>query len=232
MDFEQILALKNVDAFYDHTEILHGISLNVEKGGNCGLVGRIGAGKTTTLKSILGLLRTSGSIMFKGKEITKLPTFKIINMGIGYVPEGRKLYGELTVNENLEIAREGSSSEEELSKIYDLFPELSDKKSNKAKFLSGGERQMLAVARGLAGIPELLLMDEPYEGLAVPVIRRLNEAFQEMKKSGVTLLVAEASLKNLELLADRILVIDRGRIIFSGEVEEVKQFISSHNLIL
>ena len=230
---EKILALERVKAFYSHTEILHGINLSLRKGESCCLAGRIGAGKTTTLKGILGLLQTSGSIKFKGKEITMMPTFRIARMGIGYVPEGRKLYGELTVNENLEMAmaREGSGKEE-LLKAYDLFPELKDKKSNKAKLLSGGERQMLSIARALVGKPELLFMDEPYEGLAVSIIRRLNQSFQEIRKGGLTIFVTWASLKGLESIADRVYIIDRGGIIFNGGIQEARRFTFVNNLIL
>lgn len=230
---EEILGLEEVKAFYNHTEILRGITLSVMRGESVGLMGRIGAGKTTTLKSILGLLRTSGSIKFKGKEITRIPTFRIANMGIGYVPEGRKLYGELNVNENLEIAMAGAHSDKEvLSIAYDLFPELKDKKFNKAKLLSGGERQMLSIARAFVGKPELLLMDEPYEGLAVPIIRRLNQSFHEIRKGGLTIFVTWASIKGLESIADRIYIIDRGRIIFNGGVQEGRSFASINNLIL
>ena len=230
---EKILALERVKAFYSHTEILHGINLSLRKGESCCLAGRIGAGKTTTLKGILGLLQTSGSIKFKGKEITMMPTFRIARMGIGYVPEGRRLYGELTVNENLEMAmaREGSGKEE-LLKAYDLFPELKDKKSNKAKLLSGGERQMLSIARALVGQPELLFMDEPYEGLAVPLIRRLNQSFQEIRKGGLTIFVTWPSLKGLESIADRVYIIDRGGIIFNGGIQEARRFTFVNNLIL
>jgi branched-chain amino acid transport system ATP-binding protein len=233
MDSEQILTLERVKAFYNHTEILHGINLMLMKGESCCLAGRIGAGKTTTLKAILGLLQTSGSIRFRGKEIRTMATFRIANMGIGYVPEGRKLYGELTVNENLEMAMApGRSSKDAVIKAYDFFPELKDKKSKKAKVLSGGERQMLSIARALIGKPQLLFMDEPYEGLAVPIIRRLNQAFQEIRKRGLTIFVTWASLKGLESIADRVYIIDRGEIIFNGAVEEARNFTLANNLIL
>ena len=222
--------LEEVEAFYGHTKILLGITLNVREGETCGLAGRIGAGKTTTFKSILGLLRSLGSIKFDGKEILKIPTFKIANMGIGYVPEGRRLYGELTVNENLEVARKGI--EKGFSKIYDLFPELKGKKSNKVKTLSGGERQMVAIARALAGAPKLLLIEEPFEGLATPVVRRLNQTFQEMKREGITSFISESNIKHLESIVDRVHIIDRGRIIFSGDIKQTQEFISSKNLIL
>ena len=233
MDFEHILTLEGVKAFYNHTEILHGINLTLMKGESCCLAGRIGAGKTTTLKAILGLLQTSGSIRFKGKEISSMATFRIANMGIGYVPEGRKLYGELTVNENLQMAMlPDRSSKDSLIQAYDFFPELRSKKSNKAKVLSGGERQMLSIARALIGKPELLFMDEPYEGLAVPVIRRLNQAFQKIRKEGLTIFATWASLKNLESLVDRVYIIDRGEIIFNGAVQEARSFTLVNNLIL
>jgi branched-chain amino acid transport system ATP-binding protein len=230
MALEGILTLEEVEAFYGHNKILLGITLNVREKEICGLAGRIGAGKTTTFKSILGLLRSFGSIKFDQKDILKMPTFKIVHMGIGYVPEGRRLYGELTVNENLEVARKGV--DKGFSKIYDLFPELKDKKSNKAKTLSGGERQMLAIARALAGTPKLLLIEEPFEGLAVPVMRRLNQAFQEMKREGITSFIAESNIKHLESIVDRVHIIDRGRIIFSGDIKQTKEFMSSKNLIL
>lgn len=231
MASEDILVLEKVEAFYGHTEILYGVTLNVKRGETCGLVGRIGAGKTTVFKSILGLLRSSGSIKFCGKEIVNALTHKIINMGIGYVPEGRKLYGELTLNENLEMARKGSINRN-FSEIYDLFPELKDKKSLKVKLLSGGERQMVAIARALAGSPDLLLIEEPYEGLAVPVVRRLNQAFQAMKEKGTTFFVAESNLKHLELVADRVHIIDRGKTVFTGDLSKCSEFASINNLII
>jgi len=231
MAFEDILVLEKVEAFYGHTEILYGVTLNVKRGETCGLVGRIGAGKTTTFKSILGLLRSSGSIKFCGKEIVNAMTHKIIRMGIGYIPEGRKLYGELTLNENLEMARKGSINRN-FSEVYDLFPELKDKKLVKVKLLSGGERQMVAIARALAGSPDLLLIEEPYEGLAVPVVKRLNQAFQAMKEKGKTFFIAESNLKHLELIADRVHVIDRGRIVFTGNLSQCSVFASINNLII
>lgn len=216
------LTLKDVNAFYGKTQILRNVSMNVEEGKIVCLIGRIGAGKTTCFRAIMGLIPHTGNIEFLGKNLNKKQTYEIARMGIGYVPEGRRLYSELTVEENLKVGMKCSS--DQLESIYKLFPRLKERRGFKAKFISGGEKQMLVIARVLMHSPKLLLIDEPFEGLALPVRNKLVEVFQKMKEEGLTVLIAEANLLNVKPIADEIYVIHRGEIIFHGNFKEVEEF--------
>lgn len=223
MDSESILNLENLSVFYGTSEVVKNVSMSLEEGSFMFLVGRIGSGKTTLFKGILQLLRTSGNIKFKGKEISEKVTREIVNMGIGYVPEDREIFGELTVKENLMVPKAGS--EETFSNIYDLFPNLEERKNIKAKLLSGGEQQMLSIARTLLKDPDLLLLDEPYEGLAGKIKKKLNQAIKGMKEQKeITVLIAESTFEG-RLVKDRtVLFFDRGKIIAEGSKEKIKEY--------
>ena len=216
------LTLKDVNAYYGKTQILRNVSMNVKEGEIVCLVGRIGAGKTTCFRAIMGLIPRTGYIDFLGKNLVGKQPYEIARMGIGYAPEGRRLYSELTVEENLKVGTKRSDDKLEL--IYELFPRLKERRNFKAKFLSGGEKQMLVIAQALIHDPKLLLVDEPFEGLALPVRNKLVEAFQKMKKEKLTVLVAEANLLNVKPIADEIYVIHRGEIVFHGGFKEVEEF--------
>ena len=224
------LTLKDVNAYYGKSQILHKISVKAEEGKVTCLLGRIGAGKTTCLRAIMGMIPSSGNIEFKGENLRKKQTYEIARMGLGYVPEDRGLYSELTVEENLKVGTKGSI-EKEMESVYELFPRLKERKNLKAKSLSGGEQQMLAIARALMHRPKLLLVDEAFEGLALPVRKKLIEAFKKMKEKKITFFMVEADLSNVKPITDEIYLIDRGEIIFHGNVQEVEDFINARSLL-
>jgi len=230
MDGSGYLTLKNVNGYYGKTQILHEISMEIEEGGITCLVGRIGAGKTTCFRAIMGMIPSSGNIEFKKENIGGKQTYEIARMGLGYVPEDRGLYHELTVEDNLKVGTKGSI-EEEMKSVYELFPQLKERRNLKSKSLSGGEQQMLSIARMLMHRPKLLMIDEAFEGLALPVRKKLAAAFQEMKAEKITIFMAEADLSNVKPVADKIYLIDRGKIIFHGDVQEVERFINARSLL-
>lgn len=220
-----VLELRDVSAVLGSVRVLRDISLKVGKGEVVALLGRNGAGKTTTMRTILGLVQpTGGSITFNGKEITKLPTQKIVNLGIGYAPEDRRIYPEHTVEENIKIALWMSGlGSEVLETIFYLFPELKALMGRRGRYLSGGEQKMLAVARALPLARHLLLVDEPLEGLSPALVRKFTEKIRAIRDSqGISILVAEANAYNAMRVADRIYVIERGEVLFEGEPETLK----------
>ncbi|MBW1932499.1 MAG: ABC transporter ATP-binding protein [Deltaproteobacteria bacterium] len=221
-----LLEIKEIHSFYGLAHILFGINLRVEKGEIVCLLGRNGAGKSTTLKSVIGLVvPRSGSIQFKGREIRgKLP-HQIARMGIGYVPEDRRIYADLTVRENLEVpkSRRNAAVQWTVEKVYSLFPILQKLDKRRAGYLSGGEQQLLAIARALIGNPELLLLDEPTEGLAPILVRTLEELIIALKHEGISILVAEQNVNSAFRIADKAYVISKGKIVFNGSIDELKQ---------
>jgi len=201
--------------------VLFDVSLCVHEGEVAFLLGRNGAGKSTTLKSIAGLLPPrQGRIRHRGQDITGLAPHLISRLGIGYVPDERRIFPDLTVLENLEIAARPTGPWT-LERVFDLFPVLREKRHHRGGHLSGGEQKMLAIARALVSNPDLLLLDEPMEGLAPILVRALEERIQELKKTGLTVLLAEQNVQAALRLADRGYVIDDGRIRFEGTVEEL-----------
>lgn len=221
-----ILEVKNINTFYGTNHILFDLSLAVVKGEGVCLLGRNGAGKTTTLRSILGLTPpNSGSIIFHGQDITRKPPYEISKLGIGWVPEDRKIFPDLTTRENLMLAaRSRDNGIWNLDTIYNLFPKLKELDTRKGGHLSGGEQQMLTVARTLMTNPEVLLLDEPGEGLAPLVVAALRDQLIEVKKRGVAMLICE-HLVGLGLrISDRVYVIDKGVIQYQGTIDEL-----SHN---
>jgi len=220
-----MLEVEGIHTFYGLSHILFGVSLRVEAGEVVCLLGRNGAGKTTTLKSIMGLTPPKqGSIKFKGEEITGKEPYLLARKGIGYVPDERRIFADLTVGENLEIAARKARGSEGWSKerVYELFPALKEIESRKGGCLSGGEQKMLAIARALMGNPEFLLLDEPTEGLAPMLVRALEERISKLREAGLTVLLAEQNVRSALNLSDRGYIIDNGQIRYQGSIEALR----------
>ncbi|MFQ5878894.1 MAG: ABC transporter ATP-binding protein [Dehalococcoidia bacterium] len=222
-----MLVLDEIHTFYGLSHVLFGVSLSVQEGEVVALLGRNGAGKTTTLRSIIGLTPPrSGSIRFKGEEIQGKPPYAIARQGIAFVPEDRRIFPDLTVRENLQVARrssQGNANWWTLEGVYELFPTLKKLDDHKGGHLSGGEQQMLTIARALMGNPRLLLLDEPSEGLAPLVAQRLAEQVRKLKEEGMTILLAEQNMRFALGLGDRAYVIDKGQVRFGGSAEELEK---------
>jgi len=221
-----MLEVKDIHTYYEKSHILFGISIEVQKGKIVGLLGRNGAGKSTTLKSIIGIVPPkAGSIRFKGEEITKLPPYKICHKGIGYVPEDRRVFSDLTVYENLEIMglwKQKQKPNWTIARLFDIFPRLAVLKNNRGMELSGGEQQMLTIARTLRTEPSLLLLDEPAEGLAPLIVQELAFLIRKISQE-VTILIAEQNLPFVLSLIHSGYIIDEGRIVYHASVEEFKE---------
>jgi branched-chain amino acid transport system ATP-binding protein len=219
-----IIEIKGVHTYYGTSHILFGVSMEVQEGETVCLLGRNGAGKTTTLRSIIGLTPSrSGSIKFKGEEITGKAPYVISRQGIGFVPEDRRIFPSLTVREQLEVARKAGVGNWTVEKVYELFPQLKKLEKHMGNQLSGGEQQMLTIARTLMGNPELLLLDEPSEGLAPLVVDDLMEQIRKLKREKIALLLSEMGLGFAVELSDRAYVIDKGQIQWSGTCSELQK---------
>ncbi len=221
-----MLEVEGVHTYYGLSHILFDVSLRVEPGEVVCLLGRNGAGKTTTLKSIMGVTPPRrGRIRLKGEDLTGRPPHVLARRGIGYVPDDRRIFADLTVGENLEIAAKDSGGRVcwDQAKVFELFPVLKEKESHKGGHLSGGEQKMLAIARALMGNPALLLLDEPMEGLAPLLVRVLEEHILALKATGLTVLLAEQNVHAALRLSDRGYVIDDGRIQYQGTVGDLKE---------
>ena len=222
-----MLEVEGLHAFYGQSHVLFDVSLRVGAGEVVCLLGRNGAGKTTTLKSIIGVVPPRrGRIVFKEKDVAGRPPHVLARAGLGYVPDDRRIFADLTVAENLEIGMKGGQNglgAWDLARVFDLFPVLREKASHKGGHLSGGEQKMLAIARALVGNPDLLLLDEPMEGLAPLLVRALEDKILELKTAGLTVLLAEQNIHAALRLADRGYVIDDGRIRYEGTVENLQQ---------
>jgi branched-chain amino acid transport system ATP-binding protein len=222
-----LLEVNDIVTLYGKSLILQGVSLTVNDGEIVALLGRNGAGKTTTLRSIMGLTPPrAGSIKFKGAEITRKQPFEIARLGIGYSPDDRRIFPDLTTEENLLIASKASRNKRNgwtAQRLYELFPALERVRSSKGESLSGGEQKMLAIGRALMGGPELLLLDEPSEGLAPLVVRALAEAIVEIGKSGVTILVADQNIRFCRRMADRGYILEKGAIRHQDEMDKIWQ---------
>jgi branched-chain amino acid transport system ATP-binding protein len=215
-----VLALEQLVAGYGPIRVVHNVSLSVGKGEVVALLGRNGAGKTTTLKAALGMVRVfAGRVLYRSRDVTRLATHRRAMLGIGYVPEDRRIFPELTVHENLEVAiKRGSKNGHgwTIEHIYQLMPWLKEIQRRRGGFLSGGEQQMLAIARTMMGNPEALLLDEPTEGLAPHFVRLVSDLVQEMKSSGMAVLLAEQNLRFITPLADRVYVLESGELRLEG----------------
>ena len=218
-----LLAVEKIYTAYGLSQVLFGISLHIEPGEVVALLGRNGVGKTTTLRSIMGLTKPqSGSIKWRGSEIIGMPPYQIAQMGIGFVPEDRRIFSDLTVWENLDVAikaSETNKTEWTLDRVFEFFPALKDLRNRRGGYLSGGEQQMLTIARTLMGNPQLLLLDEPSEGLAPVVVQQMAEHVKELRNEGMTILLSEQNTEFSLMLTDRVCILEKGEVRFEGSVE-------------
>ena len=221
-----MLEVKDLEVYYGVIQAIKGISFHVEEGEVIALIGANGAGKTTTLQTITGMLNAqAGSIQFEGTELTKIPGHKIVSMGMAHVPEGRRVFAQLSVLENLKLGaytrKDKTEIEESLKRVYKSFPRLEERKNQLAGTLSGGEQQMLAMGRALMSKPKIILMDEPSMGLSPLFVGEVFKIIQEIKKSGTTVLLVEQNAKKALEVADRAYVLETGKIVLSGDAKDL-----------
>lgn len=219
-----LLEVKNLHAYYDKSHIIHGISLKIEGGEVVGILGRNGVGKTTLLRSILGLFppKKNGTILFENVNISKLPTNKIVGMGIGYIPQGRHIFPKLTVMENLStpIVR-GKMDKSNLEMVFDYFPALKSKLKQLGGTLSGGQQQMLAIGRAIISKPKLIIIDEPTEGLQPSMVNIVRKSIKNLSGMGITIIIADQNLENALELCKRIYVLEKGKIKYEERHENL-----------
>jgi len=223
-----MLEVSNLDVFYGKSRALRDVSLKVEEKEIVALVGANGAGKTTLLNTVSGLLRpASGSIEFLGKRIDRLAPYKIMNLGICQIPEGRKLFSDMTVGDNLEMGAYSSAAwkrrKETLERVYQVFPVLKERQRQSAKKLSGGERQMVAIGRGLMSNPRLCMFDEPSYGLAPKLFSEVLEVIKRLREQGITIFLVEQNVRQTLETADRAYVLENGRIVLEGKGKDLLQ---------
>jgi branched-chain amino acid transport system ATP-binding protein len=215
-----MLEVHDIHTYYGDSHVLQGISLAVAEGKCVALMGRNGVGKTTTLKSVLGYVAPRrGRVVYRGRDIARLPVYEVVKLGIGYVPEDRGIFPSLTVDEHLAMAysaARGRPRRRSPDDIYALFPRLAERKTNYGNQTSGGEQQMLAIGRALVAWPELLILDEPSEGLAPVIIEQLEEKLHEIKRMGTTILLVEQNYELATSLADDVYVLSQGKVQFTG----------------
>ena len=218
-----LLAVGALHTFYGKSHVLRDVSFTVPAGQITVLLGRNGAGKTTTLRSIMGLTPPrAGAVRFKDREITGEPPHRVFRLGVGYVPEGRQIFPHLDVGENLRLAtrRDGENTRWTLDRIFEYFPILRERWRQRGRSLSGGEQQMLAIARALAGNPELVMLDEPSQGLAPRLVRDLEALLVRLKGEGVTILLVEQNARMALMVSDQVLVLSKGTVVFAGPTAE------------
>jgi len=219
-----VLEVRDIHSYYGKSHILHGVSLDLKKGELVCLLGRNGVGKSTTLKSIMGVVSPKqGSIRFNNQELVGKAPYEIARIGVGYVPEDRRIFRSLTVHENLLMGikggKKGANGEGgwTIERAYRLFPKLAERRNNKGGHLSGGEQQMLTVVRTLMGNPQVILVDEPTEGLAPLIVKDVLDMLSTVRKSGVTVLMVEQNFKAAVKLADRVYIMSKGQMVFEGD---------------
>lgn len=225
-----LLEVHDLNTYYGMSHVLQGISLTVDKGEIIALLGRNGMGKSTTLKSIMGLVRPkTGSVTFEGRNITGNPPYKVARVGIGYVPEERRIFPNLSVLDNLDIGIKGGKISDlnnpnvwTVDRIFQHFPMLKKRAQQKGRFLSGGEQQMLTIGRSLMGNPAILLVDEPTEGLAPLLVKEVRDILEGINKAGVSILLVEHNIKVAMSLANRVYLMGKAHIGFAGTVEELE----------
>jgi branched-chain amino acid transport system ATP-binding protein len=219
-----LLRVSDLHARYGKSHVLHGVTLEVDRGEIVCLLGRNGVGKSTTLKSIMGLVRPSaGEVTFDGGSVAGLPPYRTARRGLGYVPEERRIFPTITVKENLlmGVRRATAGGGWTLERVYDFFPRLRERERQRAGTLSGGEQQMLTIARTLMGNPRLLLVDEPTEGLAPMIVEQVEQILTEVHRSGTPILLVEQSIETALALAQRVYVMSKGQIVFRGRAREL-----------
>jgi branched-chain amino acid transport system ATP-binding protein len=218
-----MLEVDSIHTYYGESHILQGVSLRVDAGELVALLGRNGAGKTTTMNSIIGFNRPrSGKVMLKGRDVTGKPPYAIAGVGVGLVPQGRRIFAPLTVRENLVFA-ERRNGPWTLARVYELFPRLLERQHVRGNALSGGEQQMLAIGRALLMNPMLLLMDEPSEGLAPLIVRDIGRIIGELKQSGMAILLAEQNLAMALSVADRCYVLNKGQVVVDAPADSLRK---------
>jgi len=224
------LEVKDMNTFYGESHVLQDMSISVDEGELIALLGRNGMGKSTTLKSIMGLVKPrSGTVTFNGREITGYPPYKAAKAGLGYVAEERRIFPNLTVTDNLAIGIKGGKIKNPedpdvwtFDRIFDHFPKLKERANQKGSLLSGGEQQMLSIGRSLMGNPRLIMVDEPTEGLAPILVKEVRDMLENINKTGVSILFVEHNLKVAMSLADRIYLMGKAQLAFTGTVEELE----------
>ncbi len=219
-----MLEVKDLQVFYGMIQAIKGISFEVNEGETVALIGANGAGKTTTLHTITGLLSPKkGSVVFEGKEITKVPAHKIVSLGMAHVPEGRRVFAQLSVYQNLKMGaytrKDNAEIDEMLETVYKRFPRLKERQNQMAGTLSGGEQQMLAMGRALMSKPKIVLLDEPSMGLSPILVNEIFDIIQSLNKAGTTVLLVEQNAKKALSIADRAYVLETGRIVQSGDAQ-------------
>jgi len=218
-----MLEVADLHAYYGKSHILHGVSLNVGKGEIVSLLGRNGVGRSTTIKAVMGQVSANGSVRFKGQEILGRKTFEIAHLGLGYVPENRDIFPTLTVEQNLILGMKGNKPGKwSVEEMYKLFPRLRERRHTAAGVMSGGEQQMLTLCRTLMGDPELIMIDEPTEGLAPKIVELVGEYLKELKNRGISVLLVEQKLSIALDISDRLYVMGHGQIVFEGSTAALK----------
>ncbi|MBW6401235.1 ABC transporter ATP-binding protein [Roseomonas sp. HJA6] len=219
---ERVLEVSGLSAGYGPAEVLFGVALHLDRGEVAALMGRNGAGKSTTMKAIMGLLTPrAGSVRFAGQDIAGLAPYRIARLGLGYVPEDRRIFTDLSVMENLEVGRRAAPAGRAAwtaERLFEIFPNLAEMRHRRASAMSGGEQQMLTIARTLMGNPEAVLLDEPSEGLAPVIVEQMAEAVLRMKAEGIAVLVSEQDLDFAAAVADRALILEKGQVRWEGPI--------------
>jgi branched-chain amino acid transport system ATP-binding protein len=222
---DTILRLDNLHAFYGKSHVLHGVGFEVAKGEIVALLGRNGSGRSTTAKAIMGMVENTGTVDWMGKSIQGRKAYEIAHLGIGYVPENRDIFPKLTVHQNLMLGQKSAKAQGRWSfdDMYAMFPRLKERQHTEAGVLSGGEQQMLTLCRTLMGDPELIIIDEPTEGLAPKIVELVGEYLQKLKARGISVLLIEQKLTIAMAISDRALVMGHGSIVFQGTPETLRQ---------
>jgi branched-chain amino acid transport system ATP-binding protein len=218
-----LLRVENLQAYYGKSHVLHGVDLDVGAGEIVSLLGRNGVGRSTTAKAIMGLVDCSGTVVYKGRDLTQLKTYEISHLGVGYVPENRDIFPTLTVEENLRLGLKGRKPGRwSFDDMYRLFPRLAERARTEAGVLSGGEQQMLTLARTMMGDPELVIIDEPTEGLAPMIVELVARFLRELKERGLSILLIEQKLTIALQISQRVYVMGHGHMVFHGTPDELK----------
>ena len=220
-----MLEVRDLHAYYGKSHILHGVHLSIGKGEIVSLLGRNGVGRSTTIRSIMGLVDCTGSVRFRNEEMVGLKAYEIAHKGLGYVPENRDIFPTLTVRQNLLLGQKKqlASTRWGMEDMYQLFPRLKERADTQAGFLSGGEQQMLTLCRTLMGDPELVMIDEPTEGLAPKIVEQVALLFEEIKKRGISILLVEQKLAIALDISERLYVMGHGSIVFEGRPRDVRE---------